>query len=132
LLIRPFFFLVNSHYAPAHFDGYSSLFCERFFPVFFLFLSIGFFVVCLLYWSRSSFLLALFYSTIFSRMSFYAVFIIPLSLIFYLKLVLMKEFFVLVLLTTLSYLNFRLRKASFLEVHSHMSVVAFFRLVRTI
>merc|ERR1711893_122215 len=31
----------------------------------FLFLSIGFFVVCLLFWGRSSFLLALFYSTIF-------------------------------------------------------------------
>jgi len=95
----------------------------------FLFLSVGFFVVCLLFWGASSFLLVLFYSTIFSGISFYAVFMLPLSLIFYLKLTLLKEFFVLVLIATLSYLSFRLGKASFLENHSHASLLAFFGLV---
>jgi len=94
----------------------------------FLFLSVGFFVVCLLFWRASSFLLVLFYSTIFSGISFYAVFMLPLSLIFYLKLTLLKEFFVLVLIATLSYLSFRLGKASFLENHSHVSLLAFFPL----
>merc|ERR1711973_332085 len=78
--------------------------------------------------SKSSILLILFYSTIFSRFNFYAVFILPLSLIFYLKLTLLKEFFVMVLAATLSYLSFRLRKPGFLEVNSHVAPATFFGL----
>lgn len=94
----------------------------------YLLLSIGFFVLCFLFWRSISVLLRLFYSTVFSGLSFYAVFMLPLSLIFYLKLVLLKEFFVLVLASTLSYLSFRLGKTGFLEVHSHISLRAFFGL----
>merc|ERR1712044_27311 len=95
----------------------------------YLLLSVRFFlVVCLLFWGGSAILLRLFYSTIFSGFSAYAVFILPLSLIFYLKLCLVEEFFVLVLATTLSYLSFRLGKPGFLEVHSHISLIAFFGL----
>merc|ERR1711893_470668 len=92
----------------------------------FLFLSIGFFVVCLLFWGGSSFFASSFYSSIFSGISFYVVFMLPLSLIFYLKITLLKEFFVLVLIATLSYLSFRLGKVNFLDVHSHTSLLAFF------
>lgn len=94
----------------------------------YLFLSIRFFVVCLLFWRKSSILLSLFYSTIFSGINFYAVFMLPLSLIFYLKLSLLKEFFVLALATILSYISFRLRKPNFLENHSHVSLRTFFGL----
>merc|ERR1712126_103672 len=94
----------------------------------FLFLSVGFFTVCLIFWGMSCFLLTLFYSTVFSRISFYAVFMLPLSLIFYLKLILLKEFFMLVFAATLSYLSFRVGKVSFLEIQSHVSLLAFFGL----
>jgi len=94
----------------------------------YLFLSIRFFIVCLLFWGRSSVLLRLFYSSVFSGLNFYVVFILPLSSIFYLKLALLKEFFVLVLATTMSYLSFGLGKPSFLENYSHVAFVAFFGL----
>lgn len=94
----------------------------------FLFLAVRFFVLRLLFWRRSFTLLRIFYSSIFSGLSFYIIFMLPLTTIFYLKCIVAKEFFVVLFFATLSYLSFSLIKPNFLELNSSVAMLSFLRL----
>jgi len=93
----------------------------------FLFLAVRFFVLRLLFWRRSFSLLRIFYSSVFSGLSFYIIFMLPLTAVFYLKCIVAKEFFVVLVFATLSYLSFSLIKPNFLELNSSVAVLSFLR-----
>merc|ERR1712055_240417 len=80
----------------------------------FLFLRGIFFVFVQILAINFSFLLYIFYSVIFSFLSFLVFFMLPYSLIFWLKTLLSIEFFFVVLLPILSYMTF-----SFLSPQFH-------------
>jgi len=51
---------------------------------------------------------------------------LPLTAVFYLKCIVAKEFFVVLVFATLSYLSFSLIKPNFLELNSSVAVLSFF------
>merc|ERR1712243_461745 len=97
-----------------HFLEGCFLFCLLFFACFlcFLFLRRLFFVFVQILPISFSFLLYIFYSCLFSFLSFLVFFMLPLSIVFWLKTLLSVEVFFVVLLPILSYMSLRFFKPS--------------------